>query len=786
MNQLKIREINRLHANGFVILQANKSTNAPIGWKHKDGSVIKWGYTEEMADPKLEVYKKTFNTELIMKSHCGFYLGHNQLCCIDLDTKKTTIKETRKLKDLILKKLGKRIAIETTKSNGFHIYFRHKILPNVPDFMAKGKDNWIELYYSKRFIACYLSNTGLYKLEHGDIDKLTELTDGEHKSLLGILKPYAGKITKRKATKRSVVSVDENTRLQVESYIEQITTKGLDITGDNPKWFKIGKALANAFGDKGFDYFNAISQFSDKYNADTIQQDYDRFLTDDKKDRQDKVTISTFIKYCDDAGLYDIKTLQIANAQTEEREFELIIQEKEKMPDVVHAVCNGFISIAPICCMDKKTFYMFKNTHWVRLNEREVTELVIDYCRRSTVSPKILRSIETFPYKQAILAELGLVTMVDTITPNTGDLKNGININLNNGILHVDLNTGKRKLLDHSPAYNFTGVLPYNYEIESLCPKFDAWMDNQIPDKESQTTYYAFIASCLTKHKADIILMLAGGTSTGKSSLIEITRRLVGIENSVPVSASTLFGGGSDGQTIAMQMENKLLAYDFDAQPFKTLEVLLKVAAQEPIMGWQMGIARRPVTNYGRLMIAMNPHNYSIFTPAVARRFITVRMDVQVKKDNSVIPDIYENELAGIFLKVLNVGMKHLINNNGQILVSEKMQKNTLDFHIGQRDSIRWFNKHYEIPIVPKDNSKRLTKMKKYENCNKDKHIIRVGVSELYRLYRAWMEDVEGFQTNRIQVRKHFAQDLELLGIQDAKDAESNLYCVYLIQKQND
>jgi hypothetical protein len=118
------KEILQLYKQGFVILRASRNTNAPIGWKRKDDNK-RWGYTEEMTDPTLAVYKATFNASLLAKSHCGFYLGHGDLCCIDFDTKKssTTIEQTTKLKDDIIKALGKKVCVERTKSNGFHIYF---------------------------------------------------------------------------------------------------------------------------------------------------------------------------------------------------------------------------------------------------------------------------------------------------------------------------------------------------------------------------------------------------------------------------------------------------------------------------------------------------------------------------------------------------------------------------------------------------------------------------------------------------------------------------------------
>lgn len=772
------KEITELHKKGFVILKASRNTNAPIGWKRKNGNK-RWGYTEEMSDPLLAVYKSTFSASLLAKSHCGFYLGHGNLCCIDIDTKKssTTIEQTTKLKNAIVKVLGKKVAVEKTKSNGFHIYFLYgKRKDNIPDWTGiKDKDgksnNWIELYYSKRFIACYLSNSKKYSLESGRILELKALNENEHKKLINLLVPFKGKEAKVTKHKTRTIDVDKETWDEAENFISQLEAKRLDITGGNPTWFRIGKAFANAFGSKGYDMFNRLSQFSPTYNEDTIGETYDRFVQGDNKSRTKRVTIGTFFKMCIDVGLTDLRTSAVLKLKPDEtpKEFELFISKKDSQSEKTHIVVNEFTKHVHICCIDNAHFYIFQNTHWIKCNARFVMELVHDFVYRSTIEPRIARQFKTVPYMELVLRELRMMTQRDSLEPHTGNLSEGIYVNMENGILHVNVNNGKRKLLDHDPAYNFTTILPFCYDPGATCPRFDAWMAAQIPDVTLHETYYAFVASCLTRHKADIIMLLAGETSTGKSSLIDITRRVIGMENSVAISAGILFGGSAEAQTQAMQMENKLLAYDFDSQPFKHLEMLLKVAAQEPLPGWQMHVARRPVVNYGRLIIAMNPYNYSVFNAAVARRFITINMEVPVVKDNMVMPAIYEYELAGIFNKVINIGVKHLIANNGQIRITDTIKRATLDFHMKARDAIRWFDQHYYVLKQSRDNSKGKNAYDRAQEANPGSVIEFVNVSELYRDFRIWLEDTEGYQANRIPLRKHFAADLKMYGVEDLK-----------------
>lgn len=764
-----VKEIQKLHDKGFVILQATRANNAPIGWKRKIPGKNKWGYVEEMQDSTLSVYRSTFNAKILSRSHCGFYLGHGNLCCIDLDVKKLKDDSAEKLKAAILKKLSPYVVIERTKSQGYHIYFlyEHRLdnRPNWTGLDAKTA-NWIEVYYSKRFIACYLSNSKKYVLEHGELARLKPLSKKQHNELLACLAPYKGEDAKPR--KRKEIPVDESTWARAEAYVKQIEERGLDITGDNPLWFKIGKAIANAFGTKGFPIFNRVSQFSASYNADTIEDEYLRFVDEESVPRAKKITIATFFKLCDDAGLNDLETLAAIakHPPASVKEFELVLSKKQRMPEHCHSVVEAFVQHVQICCIDDAYFFVYDTTHWQRRTNKDVVDLINSFIDRSDVEDRYRPILRTVPYLKMMLEELRLTTQRPALEPNTGNLRDGIFINMENGVLHVNLKTGKRKLLDHAAHYNFTTILPFCYEPLATAPKFDAWLAKQLPDADLQVAYFAFVASCLTRHKADIIMILAGETSTGKSSLIDITRRLIGLENSVAISAGTLFGGKPDAQTEAMAMENKLLAYDFDSQPFRHLEMLLKVAAGEPIPGWQMHVARRAVTNYARCLIAMNPYSYSVFNPAVARRLITISMDVKVEKDNNVMPPIFE-EVAGIFNYVLNVGVKHLIENGGQIKITDSMRAATLRHHMNERDAVRWFEAKYIKLTKSTDKSAKAGLLYKLAKVNPGVVIKLVTMAEMYIDYRSWLVDVEGYPESKVQIRKYFVEDLKNYGVSE-------------------
>lgn len=81
---------------------------------------------------------------------------------------------------------------------------------------------------------------------------------------------------------------------QTEIFIKAIEEKKVDITESYPKWFRIGCAFANTFGEDGREKFHRVSQFY--YNYDPAETDklYDSVL---KGNSSNPITIKTFLYY---------------------------------------------------------------------------------------------------------------------------------------------------------------------------------------------------------------------------------------------------------------------------------------------------------------------------------------------------------------------------------------------------------------------------------------------------------------------------------------------------------
>jgi len=82
------------------------------------------------------------------------------------------------------------------------------------------------------------------------------------------------------------------TRAKVEAVIDKIVAQRLDITTEEPEWFRLACSLANEFGESGRDYFHLISQFYSRYDRGESDKKFNNAL----KGRYYTIKIGTFFK----------------------------------------------------------------------------------------------------------------------------------------------------------------------------------------------------------------------------------------------------------------------------------------------------------------------------------------------------------------------------------------------------------------------------------------------------------------------------------------------------------
>ncbi len=86
----------------------------------------------------------------------------------------------------------------------------------------------------------------------------------------------------------------QQTYLDVEQCIISIEELEIDLTSTYDRWFKIGAALANTFGEEGREFFQRVSAFHPEYDLKKCDQKFSECLKSDNR----TVGIGTFFHYC--------------------------------------------------------------------------------------------------------------------------------------------------------------------------------------------------------------------------------------------------------------------------------------------------------------------------------------------------------------------------------------------------------------------------------------------------------------------------------------------------------
>ena len=87
------------------------------------------------------------------------------------------------------------------------------------------------------------------------------------------------------------------TEEKVQKIIAEISRREIDITGEYNQWLRIGASLAAEFGERGRDYFHAVSRFGKSYHQNITNNQYTECLG------MRNFTIGTFFHYAKQYGI---------------------------------------------------------------------------------------------------------------------------------------------------------------------------------------------------------------------------------------------------------------------------------------------------------------------------------------------------------------------------------------------------------------------------------------------------------------------------------------------------
>ena len=100
----------------------------------------------------------------------------------------------------------------------------------------------------------------------------------------------------------------QGTRTKVEQLIHEIQVRKIDIAPDYGTYRNIGFAFANEFREDGRELFHTACSFSNKYNEEDADKQYNNCLK--LRHSGNIITIATFFHLCHQAGLHSVQEKQ--------------------------------------------------------------------------------------------------------------------------------------------------------------------------------------------------------------------------------------------------------------------------------------------------------------------------------------------------------------------------------------------------------------------------------------------------------------------------------------------
>lgn len=256
-------------------------------------------------------------------------------------------------------------------------------------------------------------------------------------------------------------------------------------------------------------------------------------------------------------------------------------------------------------------------------------------------------------------------------------------------------------ILSHSPNWFSTVRLPYNFDPDAKCPKWDAFLERSLEqDPERIKIVQEWAGYCLTPDTShQKFLAMEGEGGNGKSVFMAGLQAMLGKENCENIGLERLIGGDFDaGETFG-----KLANFCADVGEIdKLAEGNLKSFTSGDTMSFKrkfLGNLRAQPT--ARLILSFNNRpRFSDRSQGVWRRMLLIPWRVQIATNERVLgmdkPDWWERagELPGIFNWAL-VGL-HRLRNQRRFTSSQLVDEAIEDYQDEANPARSFLKEHFE------------------------------------------------------------------------------------------
>ena len=377
---------------------------------------------------------------------------------------------------------------------------------------------------------------------------------------------------------------------------------------------------------------------------------------------------------------------------TDENKSVLVV---EKVKEVTEQLGYGLV------INEEGTCYLYNKVFWEPINELDLKHFLGKAFQKMGADKYTARNVRIANriHEQACYS----------LYKQTERDKGVVKINLTNTTLVIG-HDGSVKEQEHSADDYFFYVLPYEYAPKAMCPMFQKFLDEVLPEKDVQEVLQEFVGCCLNPFiKLEKVLCCIGTGANGKSVFFETIMAVLGENN---VSSYNINSLCDDKGYSRIMIKNKLLNYssDFNGKIWGN-GIFKQLASGEPVEARQLYQDPEMVKGYARLAFNCNSiPTSSDSSYGFRRRLLMIPFGMKISKEKAD-PDLARkllSELPGILLWAIE-GLQRFIRNGKKLSSSPTIEALEQEYK-EDTDSVVMFlgSKHY----IPGDKDfKRLSEL---------------------------------------------------------------------------
>lgn len=309
----------------------------------------------------------------------------------------------------------------------------------------------------------------------------------------------------------------------------------------------------------------------------------------------------------------------------------------------------------------KQVIYVYLGTHW----EMVSMQVFYDFCREGA---KRMGLSDLYANDQNFMCDVfenvAFRTSRHLVTVQP---EGGVWINLKNCTVEIN-SDGTIATHDHRPEDFFMYCLPYSYNPKAKCKLWHTFLDEVLPDKETQTLLGEYIGYCFTRNvKLEKMAVFYGTGANGKSVVMDVLRQLFGRMN---VSESTLSSLTTDPEARAL-LQNKLVNISSESGKNIDSAILKMIVSGEAVEMRILYVGTKMLENPPKLITSYNELPPMENTYGYRRRWLLFPFEKAIAEDRQdpALANKLCVELPGILnwcLALLAKLLKRVARNSGE------------------------------------------------------------------------------------------------------------------------